>query len=166
MPDQPLRQCREHERLWNGCYVDKNLKDEWLKRLNILSLFDLINICEGITETRGELAFAQPHVYCKAKQRYCSAISRHFNDKNLIKNLQNFSVLGETRVELDVKRRFFKDDGDTGYYADNIILKLTFLRERCSREIDEETTRWFEHIVSGIEAFDGFLKDLIDAKFT
>ncbi len=156
---QPERRCREHERVWNGYYVDKNLKDEWLERLNSLPAFDLINICEGITERQGVITYGLPHIYCKIKPGFSYVVAHRFNDMRIVTALQNIPASENTRVELEVKRRF---PGHTKAppYTDHLVLKLTFLKQRFSRHIDKSTERWFERMLHKVEALDAFIRYL------
>lgn len=151
MAIQPERPCREHERVWNGYYVDKNLKDEWLERLNCLPVFELINICEGITERRGAVTYDLPHIYCRVKPRFSYLVAHHFNDIRLVAALQSICSPDDTRVQLDVKRRF-SGQTKTLSYIDHLVLRLTFLKQRSSRDIDRETERWFERMMCEVEA--------------
>lgn len=152
-----IRNCRSHERLWNNRCVDRHLRDEWLSRLNELKGLVLINICEGLSELRGELIYGRPHVYFRMRPDLFDSVARAFYEKDIkISMLQNIFSSPYTIVEFEL-RSIFRKMSVNFTFREAIIFKLTFNRQRDSENIDEETVNWFEAVIPQIEAFDKFI---------
>src|SRR3972149_6721182 len=154
-----IRNCRSHERRWNNICVDRHLRDEWLSRLNELTVLILVNICEGISKRRGggELIYGRPHIYFKIRPDLFDLVAKAFYEKNIKIAIPQkiFSSL-DTVVDFEL-RSVFRKMSVNFTYREEIILKLTFNRQRDSENIDEETINWFETAIPQIEVFDRFL---------
>lgn len=154
-----IRNCRSHERLWNDRCIDKNLKDDWLTELNKLKSFNLVSICEGISERRGELIYERPHVNLKIRPEYFYVVSKGFNERIInIETLQNIFSLINTELDFELKRSFKR--GRDFNYREDIVLRIAFKKQRISERIDEETINWFEKIIPQIGSFDNFISVL------
>lgn len=154
-----IRNCRSHERLWNDRCIDKNLKDDWLTELNKLKSFNLVSICEGISERRGELIYERPHVNLKIRPEYFYVVSKGFDERIInIETLQNIFSLINTELDFELKRSFKR--GRDFNYREDIVLRIAFKKQRISERIDEETINWFEKIIPQIGSFDKFISVL------
>jgi len=150
------RSCRDHEKSWNKRCVDKNLKEEWLQRLNSLNTLDLISVCEGHPEREG---CTKPHLKFKLRAELTPVAMQRFAEHSI--NLEMFSRFNhkDTESKCELKRTF--RTARKGFnYREDIMVRITCRCPRTSEKIDEKTINWFERNVVRVEELDGFIVGL------
>lgn len=152
------RKCREHEREWNGFCVDKNLKDDWLVRLNNLQALEPISICEGHSTQRSESSRTFPHIKLRLKEHLLPGVARHWDEHKMavLKAVNRLFQTGDTYVNLELK---FKLRSATGRlnYEENLLVRIHDRQAKVSEEMDARTCDWFEQSVSRIEELDSLI---------
>jgi len=150
------REPRPHERIWQDRCVDKNLKDEWLIRLNDLQAFDLISICGGhIKPTRN------PHINLRLKKECFPAVSDKWHHSGRIMSRLIDSIFSSEHsvVEIELKDVFRRWNGRYTWRQD-----LT-TRIRCSqagmpKSMKSGIKTWFETVIGEIKELDKFFVDM------
>jgi len=157
-PKRPLRECRDYERQWNDFCVDKNLKDDWLVRLNSLKCLQLISICEGHLVQKARSSRTFPHIKLRAQELLLSGIAGRWDHlRPVISNeLHNRFQDGDTYLELELMFRFRWSRGRFPY-RENFTVRIHSQRARTSREMDTLTDTWFEQTIHRIEELDNLL---------
>jgi hypothetical protein len=155
------RERRDYEREWNGYFVDKNLEDDWLVRLNDLEAFGLISICEGHCGGQTEPSRATPHVKLRLKERFLPGIASHWDEHKMtiVSELNRLFQTGDTYLSLELK---FKLRSRTGRmnYEESLTVGIHGRRARTSEEMDAETCHWFRQGVSRVEELDTLIMGL------
>jgi len=155
------RSCRDYERIWNDRCVDKNLKDDWLLRLNNLNCFDLKSICEGHSNQGSRRLRRTANINLQIKSIYFEKIACKWEKYKLSvrNNIQNILDADNTRYELELKYscRKFRNRIST---IENLTLRINCTFQRNSKKLDNITSTWFDKIVPQIEKFDSFLSEL------
>jgi len=144
---------REHERPWRGRFVDRNLHDDWLMRLNSLAAFDLFSICEGHVGDRRRPDGA-PHVNLRLHGEYMAILVLRwssFHDQldqaavecfNRDSTHWEFELRMGTRLSrLGPRRR--KD----------FVVRLRSTTARTTGEPEPSLAAWFGEIVPAVEMF-------------
>lgn len=155
MRRQRLRNCREHERLWRDRCVDKNLKDDWLERLNTLQSFELISICEGHLDRR-------PHINLRLRPDLIAALANdwHAYQAKFQEGISNIFRYPLTSASFELRYRY-STRGGRSHYREDAVLKIEALRERSSRNEELNQDEWFMANVQASEDFDKFIGDLL-----
>jgi hypothetical protein len=150
------RKCRDHEKEWRGFCIDKNLKDDWLVRLNSLAAFSLISICEGHCDRQAD--GVSPHIKLRLKERHLPGIASHWDDHKMavVSEVGKLFQTGDTYVNLELKFKLRSGTGRLNYQED-LIVRIHCRRARDSEEMDARTHDWFQYSVSRIEDLDGFV---------
>jgi len=136
-----------YTRDWCGYQVDKNLKDDWLKRLNLLRYFDLLGICEG-------------HFSCDDDVSYIVVRAKEGRFKDLLSRVDMVGKLLEKHADLEtrysVTTMFDFPIGSFVGESSRWLFKisLTRLEARTSLEMDMDTESWFEKAIRNIEMID------------
>lgn len=152
--------CPEHQRLWLDKYVDKNLKDEWLERLNNLKTLNLISICEGHTDH-------PKHYYPRMNLRIKAELLGHLADEwkklkpALRVALDRCFPHEDTKPSIELFRRIQRKDKDSEIPDDDIIV---YIHSRISRNTDcekEFKDNWFERSIAGVAEFDETIKSIV-----
>jgi hypothetical protein len=155
------RQCRDHEREWNGYCVDKNLEDDWLIRLNDLAAFGLISICEGHSGRPAEPARTASHIKLRLKEHLLPGIARCWDEHkmSILSEVNSLFQSGDTYVGLELK---FKLRSRTGRlnYEESLMVGIHGRQGRTSEEMDAETRDWFQQSIERVEALDRLIIDL------
>ena len=154
------RECRDHERKWRDFCVDRNLEDGWLERLNSLSAFTLIGICEGHGEQRVGSPGRFPHLNLRLKEQLLPGIARNWEELRaaLLNEVHRLFQAGETHFNLELKFKLRAGRGKL-VYQEELNLRMRCFESRSSEEMGEETRKWFEDAVGSIEALDGIVVD-------
>lgn len=153
-----IRALRPHERWWNDFPVDKNLKDEWLRRLNALTTWNLISICEGIEERHSQQRYSHPHINLRAKEDHLPAVVRWFHTLSVdAKGILKIFDLEETTVDFVVEQTFSKPHGNL-MRKFNPTMRIKSHHQRSSDDIDSQTVLWFEKTITEIEQMDSLLR--------
>lgn len=162
MRQQRLRNCREHERLWRDRCVDKNLKGEWLERLNALRSFDLISICEGHPNGRPYSSRSLPHINLRLKPDLIVALADdwHAYQPRVQEGISNVFRHALTSTILELRYRY-STRGERSHYREDTVLKLEVLRESSSRSEELNRDEWFLANIRASEEFDKFIGDLL-----
>ena len=149
------RKCRDHEREWQGFCVDKNLKDDWLERLNGLQVFHLISICEGHHDRGAEPARTPPHVKLRLKDRFLPGIAGCWDEHKMevLSKVNDLFQTGDTYVNLELKFKLRLGTGRLDY-QENLIVRIHGRQARASGEIDTDTDGWFERTVDQVQDLD------------
>jgi len=151
------RNPRPHERLWKDRCVDKNLKDEWLIRLNALQAFNLVSICEG----HDSPARRPPHIHLRLKEEYFPIVSDewHRSGQTMSRLINSLFSTEATKIEIELKEVFQKWQGRYNYKQDFTA------RIRCrinseSQSIQTCVVNWFQSIIPEIQELDTLIFDL------
>lgn len=146
------RPCRDHERLWGERYVDKDLKDDWLERLNRLNNFDLISICQGHNGSTRSRQLPGLNVRVKQEQR------RQFGPEVCLRAFEQvLDQLPADDTRATCERKIKKSN--QGRSHDDLVLMVDYLqtgRGGISEKIRED---WFERTIQAIENADASFAD-------
>ncbi len=157
----PRRKCKDHEREWNGFCVDKNLEDDWLARLNALTVFNLISVCEGHCSRSIAPSRVQPHIKLRLKDRLLPGVAAQWDEHKIevVNKVNGLFRAGDTYVTLELK---FKLGTTTSRlsYEESLLVRIHSRETRTSEEMDARTRNWFQQGVNWIEELDNFLADL------
>jgi len=152
------RKCREHEREWNGFCVDKNLKDEWLARLNDLQALELISICEGHSARQTGSSRRSPHIKLRLKDPLLPGVARHWDEHKMaiLEKVNALFQTGSTYVHLELK---FKLRSTTSRlnYEENLLVRIHARQPKVAKEMDPVTCDWFEQSVDRVEELDSLI---------
>lgn len=154
---RPTRECRDHERLWQGRCVDKNLQDDWLERLNRLSCFKLISICEGHAERR-----SSAHLNLRLKPEFLSQIGAVWEE--IVAAAQSVSRAGTIDCEtgFEIERRW-RDR--TERRREDLVVRVQCRAPQNGWNAKTEV--WFGSAVAFLEQSDHFVShELTDELLT
>jgi hypothetical protein len=151
----PRRACRDHERLWRDLCVDKNLKDDWLERLNRLEAFTLINICEGHADQRPGSPGSYAHISMRLKEWLLPGIARHWEELRgaVLSEMNRLFQVGDTDINMELKFRLRAGRGKL-IYQEGLTLRVRSFKKRKRTEMDSQTGNWFEQSITRIEGLD------------
>ena len=130
--------------------VDKNLKDDWLQRLNSLSCLELTNICEG--HTRPKIGPGQarcPYRTLHFRNEFCALVDRH---REALERLfmETFPVDPE------------RNQICCGTSDSLLTLRSPHDRQTDAPEADME--RWFEQTIAAVEHFDCRCREILSLR--
>lgn len=150
-----IRACKPYERRWHDRCVDRNLEDEWLARLNHLTVFNLINICEGHVEGKIGASRRAPHIRLNLKEDFLREAAGQWEELRLIlgTELERLFSQGESYVDLELKHRFRWKRGRI-FYLESLSVRVRALRQRETEILEPETRAWFEHTIKRLERLD------------
>jgi len=149
------KKCRDYERLWQDRCVDKNLEDAWLERLNVLTAFKLIGICEGHYRRRLSSAGRYPHINLRLNERLLPNVARNWDAlrAEILNEVHKLFQAGDTLFNLELKYKIRSGRGRLTYQED-LTLRIRCDQVRGSAEMDSGTRNWFDRSVSRIEVLD------------
>lgn len=155
--------CRGHERRWRNRCVDKGLKDEWLERLNELTLFDLISVCEGhATEPEGHPR-RLPHINLRLREAYIGQVVEKWN---MFKAAVG-SALGECFDAGRVRGHFEIRSGYASDRKGSEPVEVALLRISARFDMEPSSgspkNEWFEKSIAAAECFDKKLGRILEA---
>jgi hypothetical protein len=150
------RPCPEHQKEWHGLYVDKNLHDIWLEKLNLLNVFNLISICEGHYRNQNARS-GEPHINLRMKGDMLQSLlsktpetdTYNFIQEQLNRLFVSESTIADVVIEHKVRIQHLQ-------YS---VCQDTTSHIRCrlrktSEEMTSEIINWFEEIVILIQSLD------------
>lgn len=155
-------ECRPHERRWRNYCVDKNLKDDWLERLNGLTVFDLISICEGHgSEAETELG-RLPHINLRLKSPIAEGLDDIWSNirKYVGQSIDRCFTDRFTVANFEFRSGFIKEGGAIDP-QDIAILKLTSYVHILDFNASYYGEAWFDENVAATETFDRAISALL-----
>jgi hypothetical protein len=149
------RECKQYQRQWKGFCVDRHLDDAWLERLNALETLELISICEGHHDRRGEFPSTRAHMKLRLKRRYFPSVARQWEGEKarVLDRVTELFRVGETNINMEMKHRLRWGRGRLTY-QEELVMRLHASVERVGEELDESTRAWFEHSLDHVEGLD------------
>ncbi len=142
-----------YQRTWRDYLVDKNLRDDWLVRLNELNLFVPTNVCEGHFSCDDQY----PLIVLLSAADVIAGLEKLFEDCDGLRSV--FDGLVPTDTEYKFSRTTgISNDPDVFFNITRIKLSLCRNVPRESMNFDRATFRWFEAAVSSIEKIDEVLR--------
>lgn len=157
------RKFREYERRWNGRWVDKNLENEWLIRLNQLNTLKLTSICEGHFNSPRNSVRNFPHIILRVKEPWLSPFVYRWHElkAEIFQKIETIFDHSLANIFLELEVRFsYRITPRRSSDEENVVIRITRITPRVSTEMDKETFAWFEEIIKKIENFDQFIHDL------
>lgn len=147
--------CLPHERRWRNYCVDKNLKDEWLERLNALEAFDLISICEGHGSGTDEESRRLPHFNLRLKERFAERLNEVWSEirSDIGSAIDRCFTSPHVEVRFEYRGGFVKD-ADGVSPQEIAIVKLSSLVRILDFEASYYGADWFDANVAAAENFD------------
>lgn len=151
----PTIQCKSWERPWRTYCVDRSLEDEWLERLNDLSSFDLISICEGHTESGANERRRLPHFNLRLKDDRLE----HLIENWLVYRVPIGASLDRsfdnkyTRADLEVRSGFVKERGVLSQKG-IVLLKISAFVDVLDFDPAYYEQQWFDNNIRAAENFD------------
>ena len=135
--------------------MDKNLDDDWLTRLNYLTAFKLIGICEGHYRRRLSSAGRYPHINLRLNEQLLPNVARNWDDlrAEILNEVHNLFQAGDTLFNLELKYKLRSGRGRLTYQED-LTLRIRCDQVRGAAEMDPETYNWFNRSVDRIETLD------------
>ena len=114
----------DYQRKWRRYSVDKNLKDDWLIRLNNLYLFGVTNICEGHSTCDD----AYPCIVLLAKCDVFDRLAKLFDDRKWLSSIFDGIVVSDTRFSLSNTVGVSNDPNSIMVHNSFTPIKLSFTR--------------------------------------
>lgn len=141
-----------HQRKWLIYNVDKNLNDDWLVRLNNLTLFYVTNVCEGHHTCLDEY----PRIALMCKTNFVIQLERLFVDREMIFSVLSSIIAPDTLFEFSHTTDVSNDPHSKSNCSAFTPIKLSLTRKnpRTSLIFDEQTSSWFDASVSALEYID------------
>lgn len=143
---------KPYQKAWRNFYVDANLADEWLVRLNGLRIFDLASICEGHWQMEHPYD-ACPHLNLKMKKQHfpqalvkwddCKSI---FMDVSLVPNGDDMFVHAHLGLDYSFPDASFRNEG--------FLMEFVCSRRRTTDLSEPWFKDWFLRLVWEIEELD------------
>ena len=145
----------DYQRNWRRYGVDKNLKDDWLVRLNNLHLFDVTNVCEGHSTCDD----AYPRIVLLAKRDVLDRLEKLFVDRKWLSSVFAGIVASDTQFAFSNTVGVSNDPNSIMVHNSFTPIKLSFTRNdpRESLLLDDKTSDWFDASVRSIERIDEIL---------
>ena len=134
------RPIREHQRIWQDYYVDKNLDDDWLEMLNSLSFYKMISICEGHFHDNNRPRGACPHINLRLKEQYMPLVT--YADIEF-----NIKIIA-SRSREEIRR--------------DLVMHIHSRIARTREELDTNTKTWFQKIIKKVQEFDNFFSNILN----
>ncbi|MDM7921797.1 MAG: hypothetical protein QUS14_05805 [Pyrinomonadaceae bacterium] len=156
--------CLPHERRWRNYCVDRNLKDEWLERLNALKTFDLISICEGHGSGTDEESRRLPHFNLRLKERLAEQL--HTVWSSVRSGIGNAVERCFTSQHVEAKFEYrggFVKDADGVSPQEIAILKLSSFVRILDFDASFYGAGWFDENVAAAEDFDNEVANILAA---
>lgn len=149
---------QDYQRRWRGYEVDKNLEDDWLERLNALTVFRLVNVCEG----HHACYDSYPLVVLLANDCYVDALT----DKKNNAFTQGIADIVQSDTTYRLTYSFgISNDSDSFFCGNKVKLSLVRDEPRQSIEILPNDMAWFRNAVESLEKIDNlFLTEVYDTK--
>jgi len=159
---RPIRPHREHERIWNGRLVDKNLENEWLESLNSLKFYKLISICEGHNNNS---LHTHPHINLRLKEEHIPVLLSKFDQLSQSLNNKLVEIFGHENnsVTLEFKIKLIASPTSRPIRRD-LVIRIRSRHTRENLEIDNKIKNWFQNIIIQIQKFDKYSKLLYHKK--
>lgn len=142
-----------YQRNWRGYRVDKNLKDDWLIRLNNLHLFNVINVCEGHFTCEDDT----PQIILLAKHDFFDKLKNIFVEREWLLSIFDEFVASDTRWKFSHTHTIgVSNDPNSIMNNPDFRIKMSLVRNdpRESLILDNKTSEWFEASVNSIERID------------
>lgn len=148
----------DYQRRWRTFKIDKNLKDDWLLRLNDLKFFYLTNICEGHATCNDEFSV----IVLLARSDFIREFDVLIRRPGLLDGLCGY--IPQQTVLKFLSTFCLTNDPDT-HFGDHIV-KLSLRREtpRHSLQMQPEDIAWFETAVTAVEKIDSFFQKCIEGR--
>jgi hypothetical protein len=154
----PERKCKDYERWWGDLCVDKNLKDEWLVRLNDLQAFTMVGICEGHCDRRPGSSGRFPHINLRLKEQLLPGLANRWEELRLaiLNEVNRLFQIGDTYIDMELKFKLRAGRGRL-IYREDLTLRMRSFWARDSEEMDTETYNWFQESVGRVAKLDGIV---------
>ena len=142
-----------------GGKCGQRIKYEWLERLNDLSLFDLISICEGHNEGSAEHR-QLPHINLRLSDVHITKIVEEWNrlKADVSSVLDECFNAASFRGHFEV-RSGFASDKDGNEPVEIALLKIS-ARFDLTKSINDPKADWFEKSIAAAELFDKKLEQI------
>ena len=160
MPEPHRRPCRDHEREWQGRYVDRELSDEWLVALNGLASFQLISICAGHAGESSDRPATPPHINLRLRPELTRLAYATWDGLSvgLAAEFSRLFPREHTIAEAEISYRVIHDRGGASLNR-RFIIRVRGLSRRRPDEPDPEMKDWFGSTVVGCRQLDRFVTD-------
>jgi len=141
-----------YQRAWRNYYVDANLMDEWLERLNSLELFKLVSICEGHCGEEHPYD-ASPHINLRIGPELCiQAMQSWAEFKRILGDIVDDLPGNDTYVNASIALDHSLPDSS----CTSEVFRVSF---ECGQRRDTETMTawfqsWFVNAIAAIELLD------------
>lgn len=149
---------KNYQRKWREYSVDKNLRDDWLERINSLKILEVLSICEG------HYTFDQTHSWIKfcVKDDFYEKFVNYFQDEIVLLDTLNNYISSEICYYCEIIKGISNDTKSSNF---GIIkeVKMSFVsnRPRMSADFTDIDFSWFENTVLTVEKIDGALFKII-----
>lgn len=144
-----------YQRKWRIFDIDKNLKDDWLVRLNNLNLFYVTNVCEGHHTCEDK----HPRIILLGKNDFIGQLECLFADKRMLFSVLNSIIAPDTTFNFSHIIDLSNDPHSSSIHHSFTRIKLALTRNepRENFAFDEKTSEWFEKSVGALECLDEVL---------
>jgi hypothetical protein len=138
--------------------VDKNLKDDWLVRLNSLKCLQLISMCEGHSDQKTGSTKTFPHIKLRLQEQFLSSIASHWDQLRPVLSHELHRLFHPTDEYLELELKFRFRWGRARFpYRENLTVRIHNRQSRTSEEMDARAYEWFEQTVNRIEKLDSVI---------
>jgi hypothetical protein len=157
------RPIREHQRIWQDYYVDKNLDDDWLEMLNSLSFYKMISICEGHFHDNNRPRGACPHINLRLKEQYMPLVISKFDQVSQILRQKLVELFGHenTYADIEFNIKIIASRSREEIRRD-LVMHIHSRIARTREELDTNTKTWFQKIIKKVQEFDNFFSNILN----
>ena len=157
----PHRQCRDFEREWQDRCVDRGLEDSWLDRLNRLTAFDLISVCEGHPSRQSDAHSTMPHIKLRLREAFLAEVTSQWDDHKLavVDTVARLFQTGDTYVNLELKLRLRTTTNRLNYQED-MLVRIHRRHRMRSEAMGTGVRDWFDGTVPRVEELDTVIAHL------
>lgn len=156
--------CRPFERPWRNFCVDSGLRDDWLERLNSLSVFDLISICEGHSdEDPGEMRRI-PHIHLRLKDAETANVTARWHELRLdaASLVATFLCDRNDAAHFEIRSGYAVSRGELEP-VEIVLLQLAAKWDHLAAE-PVNARIWFERNVAAVENFDRAFRLVLEGR--
>ena len=132
----------DYQREWRHYRVDKNLKDDWLVRLNNLRLFYVTSVCEGHFTCDDNY----PTIVLYAKRDFIDSLKELFVDKELLFSIFDGNFASDTEFTFSYTLGVSTNPSSIIFAADFTPIKFSLHSKELRESLlfDDKTSEWFD----------------------
>ncbi len=149
----------DYQRKWRNYSVDKNLKNDWLIRLNNLKLLYVTNVCEGHFTCED----TYPRIALMGKRTSAEKLGSLLDNREALISIFDCHIGVDTHFDFSYTIGISNDPHSRSNSSAFTPIKLSLTRTfpRGSLFFDQTTSDWFDRSVSSLEAIDHTMSSML-----